>query len=76
MLMHQLALALYHTSMVLQNKSLFYHPFKYLKVLGLQNIGQTIIQTIQETLLLLLINVYLVGSITRELGETGDILIH
>jgi hypothetical protein len=62
--------------MVLQHKSLVHHPLEILKVPGLQSVGQSIIQTIQEALLLLLISVDLMGSIMRQVGELGDILIH
>jgi hypothetical protein len=44
--------------------------------LGLQSIGQSIIQAIQKTVLLLLINVYFIWSIARQLSELGDILDH
>jgi hypothetical protein len=50
MLTHQLTLALHHTSAVLQHKSLVHHPLKVLKILGLQSIGQSIIQAIQKTI--------------------------
>jgi hypothetical protein len=43
---------------------------------GLQSIDQPIIQTIQETLLLLLICVNFMRGVTRQLSELGDILIH
>jgi hypothetical protein len=76
MLMHQLTLALHHTYVVLQHKSLVYHHLEILKVLSFQSIGQSIIQTIEETFLLLLISVDLIGSIARQLGKHGDILIH
>jgi hypothetical protein len=62
MLMHQLTLALYHTSAFLQHKSLVHHPLEILNVPGLQIIGQSIIQ---ETFLLLLTSVHLIGSIAR-----------
>jgi hypothetical protein len=71
MLMHQLMLVLHYTSAVLQPKSIVYHPLEVLKVMS-----QSIIQTIQETFLLLLISVYLIGSIARQLGEHGDVVIH
>ena len=76
MLTHQLALALHHTSAILQHKGLVHHPLKILEISGFQSIGQSIIQTIQETLLLLLISVYLIGSIARQLGEPSDVLLH
>jgi hypothetical protein len=76
MLMHQLTLALHHTSIVLQHKSLVHHPIEVLKVPGLQGIGQSIIQVIQETFLLLFISVDFMSSIARQLSELGDVLIH
>jgi hypothetical protein len=74
--MRQLTLALHHTSAVLQHKSLVHHPLKVLKVLGLQSIVQSIIQAIQEKLLLLLIGVKFMRNIARHLSELGDILVH
>jgi hypothetical protein len=62
MLMHQLTLALHHTSAILQHKSLVYHPLEGLKVLSIKSIGQPIIQAIQETFLLLLISVGLMRA--------------
>jgi hypothetical protein len=47
-----------------------------LKILGLKSLGQSIIQTIQEALLLLLISVDFMGSIVRQVCELGDILAH
>jgi hypothetical protein len=69
-------LALSHTSAILQHKSLVHHPLEILKVLSFQSIGQSIIQVIQEALLLLLISVNFMGSIARQLSELGDVLIH
>jgi hypothetical protein len=74
--MYQLTLVLNNTSVVLQHKSLVHHPLEVLKVSGHQSVGQSIIQTIQEIFLLLLISVYLIGSITRQLGNTSDVLVH
>jgi hypothetical protein len=76
MLTHQLMLALYQASMVLQHKSLVHHPLEVLKISSLQSIGQLIIQAIQETLLFLLINVDLMWGIARQLSEPNDVLIH
>jgi hypothetical protein len=76
MLMHQLTLALRHTSAVLQHKSLVHHPLKVLKVSSLQSIGQPFIQAIQETLMFLLISVNFMRSIARQLSKLGDVLIH
>jgi hypothetical protein len=47
-----------------------------LKISGLQSIGQPIIQTVQETLLVLLISVDFMRGITRQLSELDDVLIH
>jgi hypothetical protein len=76
MLTHQLTLSLHHTSTVFQHKSLVHHPLEVPKVLGLQSIGQTIIQAIQETLLLLFISVDFMRGITRQLSELCDVFIH
>jgi hypothetical protein len=76
MLTHQLMFTLHHTSVVLQHKSLVHHPLKIFKVPGLQSMGQSIIQAIQEALLLLLISVDCMGSIARQLSELGDKLVH
>jgi hypothetical protein len=66
MLTHQLTLVLHHTSTVLQHRSLVHHPLEVLKVSSLQSIGQSIIQNIQETLLLLLISVDLMRGIAGQ----------
>jgi hypothetical protein len=76
MLMHQHTLALYHTSVILQHKSIVHHHLEVLKILDLQSIGQTIIQSIQKTVLFLLISVNFTRSIARQLSELSDILIH
>jgi hypothetical protein len=76
MLMHQLTLVLHHTSVVLQDKSLVHHPLEVLKVLSLQLIGQSIIQSIKETLLFLLISVDFMRGIARQLSELGDVHVH
>jgi hypothetical protein len=65
MLTHQLTLALHHTPAILQHKSLVHHPLEVLKVSGLQSIGQSIIQAIQETLLFLLISVNFMRGVAR-----------
>jgi hypothetical protein len=62
--------------MVLQHKSLVHHPLEVLKVSRLQSIGQSIIQAIQETFLLLLISVDLMRGIAGQLSELSDVLIH
>jgi hypothetical protein len=69
-------LALHHTSVVLQHKSLVHHPLEILQIPGLQSIDQSIIQSILKAILLLLISANFIGSITRQLGELGDILVH
>jgi hypothetical protein len=74
MLTHQLAL--HYTYVVLQHKSLVHHPLEVLKILGLQSIGQSIIQAIQKTVLLLLISVHFIWSIARQLSKHSDIIIH
>jgi hypothetical protein len=76
MLTDQLTLALHHTSAVLQHKSLVHHPLEILKVLSLQSIGQSSIQDIQETFLLLLFSVNLMRGIAGQLGELSDVLVH
>jgi hypothetical protein len=76
MLMHQLTLALHHTSMILQHQSLVHHPLEVLKVSSLQSMGMPIIQAIQETLMFLLISVDFMRGVARLLGELGDVLIH
>jgi hypothetical protein len=50
-------------SVILQHKSLVHHPLEVLKVSSFQSIGQSIIQAIQETFLLLLISVDLMRGI-------------
>jgi hypothetical protein len=76
MLTHQLTLALHHSSIILQHKSLVHHPLKALKVSSLQSIGHPIIQAIQETLLLLLISVDFMQGVARQLIELGDVHVH
>jgi hypothetical protein len=76
MLTPQLTLALHHTSAVFQHKGLVHNSLEILKVLGLQSVGQSIIQCIEETFLLLLISVNLIGSIVRQLSELDDTLVH
>jgi hypothetical protein len=76
MVAHQLTLALHHISTVLQHKSFVHHPLEVLKVSSLQSIGQSIIQVIQQTFLLLLISVDLMRGIAGQSGELSDVLIH
>jgi hypothetical protein len=63
MLTHQLTLALHHASVVLEHKILVHNPLEVLKVLSLWSIGQSIVQAIPETFLLLLISVDLMRGI-------------
>jgi hypothetical protein len=65
MLMYQLTLALHHTSVVLQHKSLVHHPLEVLKIQGLQSIGQSVIQAISKIVLLLLISIHFTWNISR-----------
>jgi hypothetical protein len=76
MLMHQLTLALHHSSVIFQDKGLVHHPLEVLKVSSLQNIGQPIIQSIQEALMFLLISVNFMRGVARQLSEHGDVLVH
>jgi hypothetical protein len=69
-------LALHHTSVILQHKSLVHHPLEIIKVSSLQSIGQSIIQSIHKAVLLLLININFMRSIARQLSELGDVLVH
>jgi hypothetical protein len=49
---------------------------KISKVTGFQSIGKFIIQTIEETLVLLLVSVHIIGNIVGKLCEMSDILTH
>jgi hypothetical protein len=51
-----------------------YHGLKVLEDSSFQSISKFIIQTIEETLLLLLIDIHIIGSIAGKLRETSDIL--
>jgi hypothetical protein len=75
MLTHQPMLVFHHASVVLQQKSIIHHPLEVLKVSSLQSIGQSFIQAIQETFVLLLISVDLMRGIVRQLSELSDILV-
>jgi hypothetical protein len=74
--MHQLTLVLHHSSVILYHKGLVHHPLEVLKVSSLESIGQSITQTIQETLLFLLISVNFMWGVARQLSELGDVLVH
>jgi hypothetical protein len=76
MLTHQLMLTLHHASVVLQHKSLVHHLLEVLKVSSLYSLGQSIIQAIQETFLLLLISIDLMRGIAEQLSELSDVLVH
>jgi hypothetical protein len=69
-------LVLHHSSVILYHKGLVHHPLEVLKVSSLESIGQSITQTIQETLLFLLISVNFMWGVARQLSELGDVLIH
>jgi hypothetical protein len=49
---------------------------KVLEVSGFQSIGKSIIKTIEETLLLLLISIHIIRSVAEKLREMSDILAH
>jgi hypothetical protein len=49
---------------------------KILEVSGFQSISKSIIYYVEETLLLLLIGVHIIGSIAGKLREMSDILAH
>jgi hypothetical protein len=70
------SLVIHHFYAVHQHKSLVHLPLEILKVLGLQSIGQSIIQSIQKAIMLLLISVNFIGSIVRQLCELGNVLVH
>jgi hypothetical protein len=57
-------------------KSLVYHGLKILEVSGFQSIGKSILQSIEETLLLLLIGIHIIWSIVGKLREMADVLTH
>jgi hypothetical protein len=75
-LMFLLALVCQYSSPILKHKSLAYHGLKFLKVMCFQCVGKSIIQTIEETLLLLLLGVRIIWSVAGKLCEMSDILIH
>jgi hypothetical protein len=75
-LMLLLVLVCQYSSPVLEHKGFAYHGLEILKVTCFQSIGKSIIQTIEKTLLLLLVGVYTVESIAEKLCETNDILAH
>jgi hypothetical protein len=73
-LMLPFLLARQYCSPILENKSLVYHGLKILKVSGIQSIGESILQSFEETLLLLLIGVHIIWSVARKLREMSNVL--
>jgi hypothetical protein len=71
-----LALARQYSSSALEHKSLVYHGLKILKVSSFQSISKSIIQSIEETLLLLLVDIHVIWSVAGKLREMGDVLTH
>jgi hypothetical protein len=71
-----LVLAWQYSSLILEHKSLVYHGLEILELTGFQSIGKFIIQSIQESLFLLLIGIHVIGSVVGKLRETSDILTH
>jgi hypothetical protein len=71
-----LTLARQYSSPILEYKGIVYHGLKILKVTCFQSIGKSIIQSIEKTLLLLLVGVHIVGSIAGKMHEMSDILAH
>jgi hypothetical protein len=61
---------------VLEHKSLVYHGLEIFEVTCFQSISKSIIQTIEETLFLLLIGIHAIGSVAGKLRETSGILAH
>jgi hypothetical protein len=49
---------------------------KILEVSGFQSIGKYILQSIEETLLLILVSIHVIWSVAEKLRETGDIPAH
>jgi hypothetical protein len=66
------ALAWHYSPPILEHKSLVYHGLKIHEVSSFLSISKSI----EETLLLLLVGVHIIGSIARKLHETSDILAH
>jgi hypothetical protein len=71
-----LALACQYFSPILEHKGLIYHSLENLKVMCFESIGKSIIQTIEETLLLLLIGIHIVWIISGKMREMSDIITH
>jgi hypothetical protein len=49
---------------------------KVLKVTCFQSIGKSIVQSIKETLLFLLVSIHIIGNVAGMLHETSDILAY
>jgi hypothetical protein len=71
-----LVLAHQYSSSILEYKGLVYHGLKNLEVMCFQSIGKSIIQSVEEILLLLLIGIHVIGSVAGKLCEMSDILAH
>jgi uncharacterized membrane protein len=71
-----LALAHQYSSSILEHKGLVYHGLEILEVTCFQSIGKSIIQSVEETLLLPFIGIHIVGSVAGKLCEMSDILAH
>jgi hypothetical protein len=71
-----LALASQYSFLILEDRSLVYHGLKVLKVTCFKSIDKSVVQSIKETLLLLLISIHIIGSIVEKLREMSDILAH
>jgi hypothetical protein len=65
-----------YSLLILEHKSLVYHGLKILEVSGFQSIGKSIIQSVEETLLLFLIGVHITWSVVGKLCEMSDVLSH
>jgi hypothetical protein len=71
-----LAFARQYSPPILKHKGLVYHGLKILKVMCFQSIGKYIIQSIEKTLLLPLVNIHVIGCVAGKLHETSGILTH
>jgi hypothetical protein len=69
-----LALVWQYSSPILKHKGLVCHGMKILEVMCFKSIAKSIIQSIKETLLLLLIGIHVVRSVAGMLRETSDVL--
>jgi hypothetical protein len=71
-----LARAYQYSSSILEHKGFVYHGLEILEVTCFQSISKSIIQTIEETVLLLLLSIHIVWSVTGKLRQMSDILSH